>query len=101
MSTNGRRGMLGRLLVLGKALGRGSKGGLILLDENEIAVTARGSLVQRELSAKLTEGLFCVDYRFLQSFRHGKPCHLPLHKGGLGLVPLKRVCVIIAWMAGQ
>ena len=35
-----------------------------------------------ELSAKLTEGLFCVDYRFLQSLRHGKPCHLPLHKGG-------------------
>ena len=25
-------------------------------------------------SAKLTEGLFCVDYRFLQSLRHGKPC---------------------------
>ena len=29
------------------------------------------------------EGLFCVDYRFLQSLRHGKPCHLPLHKGRL------------------
>ena len=36
----------------------------------------------RSVSAKLTEGLFCVDYRFLQSLRHGKPCHLPLHKGG-------------------
>ena len=57
--------------------------------------------MQRELSAKLTEGLFSVDYRFLQSLRHGKPCHLPLHKGGLGLVPLKRVYVIIAWLAGQ
>ena len=57
--------------------------------------------MQRELSAKLTEGVFSVDYRFLQSLRHGKPCHLPLHKGGLGLVPLKRVYVIIAWLAGQ
>ena len=31
--------------------------------------------------AKLTEGLFCVDYRFLQSLRHGKSCHLSLRLG--------------------
>ena len=36
----------------------------------------KGSLVQKG------QGLFRVDYRFLQSLRHGKPCHLPLHKGG-------------------
>ena len=29
-----------------------------------------------------------------------RKCHLPLHKGGLGLVTLKRVYVIIAWLAG-
>ncbi len=34
--------------------------------------------LMRELSAKLTEGE-TVDG---QSLRHGKPCHLPLHKGG-------------------
>ena len=37
---------------------------------------------------------------FLQSLRL-VPRHLPLHKGGLCLVPLKRVYVIIAWLAGQ
>ena len=57
--------------------------------------------MQRELSAKLTEGLCYFDFLLLQSLRHGKPCHLPLHKGGLGLVPLKRVHIIIAWLAGQ
>ena len=62
----------------------------------------KGSLVQRELSAKLTEGFFCVeDYRFLQSLRHGKPCHLPLHKGGFVLVPLERGYVTNAWLAVQ
>ena len=40
-------------------------------------------------------------FLFLQSLRHGKPCHLPLHKGGFGLVPLKRVYVTVAWLAGQ
>jgi len=25
---------------------------------------------------------------FLQSLRHGKPCHLPLHKGGFFISPL-------------
>ena len=55
----------------------------------------------RSVSAKLTEGLFCVDYRFLQSLRHGKPCHLPLHKGGLVIVPLERGFVTNAWLTGQ
>ena len=50
---------------------------------------------------KLTEGLCYFDFLLLQSLRHGKPCHLPLHKGGFGLVPLKRVHVIIAWLSGQ
>ena len=29
-----------------------------------------------------------------------RKCHLLVRKGGLGLVPLKRVYVIIAWLAG-
>jgi len=41
------------------------------------------SLVQRELTPKAAEGLFYDDILFLQFLRHGKPCHLPLHKGGL------------------
>ena len=51
------------------------------------------------VSAKLTEGLF--ESASLRSLRHGKPCHLPLHKGGLVLVPLERVYVINAWLIGQ
>ena len=39
--------------------------------------------MQRELTPKAAEGLFYDDILFLQSLRHGKPCHLPLHKGGL------------------
>ena len=42
--------------------------------------------MQRELSAKLTEGLCSCKRTIKQSFRHGKPCHLPLHKGGLKIV---------------
>ena len=30
-----------------------------------------------------------------------RKCHLPLHKGGLILVPLERVYVTSAWLAGQ
>ena len=30
-----------------------------------------------------------------------RKCHLPLHKGGLILVPLDRVYVTSAWLAGQ
>ena len=45
----------------------------------------KGSLVQRELSAKLTEGLyFFGSFSFLQSLRLAFARHLPLHKGGLG-----------------
>ena len=43
-----------------------------------------GSLVQRELSAKLTEGLYFFEFFFLQSLRLALARHLPLHKGGLG-----------------
>ena len=28
------------------------------------------------------DGLFWGNFYLLQSLRHGKPCHLPLHKGG-------------------
>ena len=42
-----------------------------------------------------------MKFCFSQSLRHGAPCHLPLHKGGFGLVPLKRVYVTVAWLTGQ
>ena len=61
----------------------------------------RKQLHRSSRSESAVEGLFCVDYRFLQSLRHGKPCHLPLHKGGLVLVPLERSFVTNAWLAGQ
>ncbi len=64
------------------------KGSLPIEMGTRLRSRQRGRRVR--VSAKLTEGLFCVDYRFLQSLRHGKPCHLPLHKGGLVLVPLER-----------
>ena len=60
-------------------------------------VTKEDSLVQRELSAKLTEGLFYEMFQILSyilqilniSFTTPPAkitdfCHLPLHKGGFG-----------------
>ncbi len=60
-------------------------------------VTKEGSLVQRELSAKLTEGLFYEMSQLLGSIlkvldfsfttppaKIGDFCHLPLHRGGFG-----------------
>ena len=55
-----------------------------------------------ELSAKLTEGLCSTDFCFYNpSVIFLRKCHLPLHKGGLVLVPLGRVYVTSAWLAGQ
>ena len=60
-------------------------------------VTKEGSLVQRELSAKLTEGLFYETFQTLGYIlkvldflfttppaKIGDFCHLPLHRGGFG-----------------
>jgi len=45
-------------------------------------VTAGGSLVQRELSAKLTEGLFWWNFNYYNPSVTALPCRLPLHRGG-------------------
>jgi len=37
--------------------------------------------------AKRLRDCFERKSNLLQSLRHGKPCHLPLHKGGFGLPP--------------
>ena len=44
--------------------------------------TAQGSLVQRELSAELTEGLEIIILHRDNPSVMASPCHLPLHKGG-------------------
>ena len=56
--------------------------------------------MQRELAPQATEGLFIKGLNFTIPPSYFAS-HLPLHKGGLDLVPLKRVYVIIAWLAGQ
>ena len=42
----------------------------------------RGKSLQRKKKFCSRVGIFCG--RGIQSLRHGKPCHLPLHKGGKG-----------------
>ena len=55
--------------------------------------------MQRELSAKLTEGLFCFEFRLYNpSVTASRATSLYTREA---LVPLKRVYVIIAWLADQ
>ncbi len=58
----------------------------------------KGSLVQRELDAKRTEGLFLL--KLLLFYNPSgiflRKCHLPLHKGGVKLVRLVLLLTVIA-----